>query len=271
MMSKVINESVLTEELHRPKLFDGAVVVDARETVGFITNILESSTEYSIIGKDLDGTILLWNEGARRLYAYEPEEAVGKANSSILHVPEDVKVGRHTDIVQSALRDGKWEGRLLRVRKNGERFTARVVITPRRDSKGKPVGFLLMSKDISDEIRLTGELKATQYYARSLIEASLDPLVMISPDGKITDVNRATELVTGIPRQRLTGTDFQIISPSRTRHEKVISRCSHRASSKTTRWRSAIPWAASQTCFTTPRFTKTTKARCSVCLPLRAM
>lgn len=64
------------------------------------------------------------------------------------------------------------------------------------------------SKDISDEIRLTEELKATQFYARSLIEASLDPLVTISPEGKITDVNDASVEVTGVPRERLIGTDF---------------------------------------------------------------
>src|SRR5205807_2387916 len=88
------------------------------------------------------------------------------------------------------------------------RFTARVVITPRRDTGGSAIGFLLISKDISDEIRLTEELKATQFYARSLIEASLDPLVTISPEGKITDVNEGSIKVTGIPRDRLIATDF---------------------------------------------------------------
>src|SRR2546425_669066 len=199
LVSKDISSELrFTEEIRKAKLFDSAIVGNAQEAVDFIGNILESSTEYSIIGKDLDGKILLWNEGARRLYGYEPEEVVGKANSSILHVPEDVKAGRHTEIVQAALRDGKWEGTLQRVRKNGERFTARVVITPRRDSKGKAIGFLLISKDISDEIRLTEELRATQYYARSLIEASLDPLVTISPEGKITDVNEASVQATGV-------------------------------------------------------------------------
>ena len=53
----------------------------------FMANVLESSTEYALIGKDLEGKILLWNEGARRLYGYEPEEVVGKANSVILHTP----------------------------------------------------------------------------------------------------------------------------------------------------------------------------------------
>jgi PAS domain S-box-containing protein len=190
------------------KLFDSAIVGNAQEAVDFITNILESSTEYSIIGKDLDGKILLWNEGARRLYGYEPEEVVGKANSSILHVEEDVASGKHQEIMEAALRNGKWEGTLARARKNGQRFTARVVITPRRDSAGKAIGYLLISKDISAEIRLTEELKATQFYARSLIEASLDPLVTISPEGKITDVNNASVQATGVARERLIGTDF---------------------------------------------------------------
>jgi PAS domain-containing protein len=52
-----------------------------------------------------------------------------------------------------------------------------------------------------------GEAQSSQY-ARSLIEASLDPLVTISPEGKITDVNEATVKVTGVPREKLVGTDF---------------------------------------------------------------
>src|ERR1041385_7998768 len=103
---------------------------NAGELSAFLQNVLASSTEYSIIGKDLDGRILLWNEGARRLYGYDPEEVVGKANSSMLHTPEDVRAGKHTELMQAALRDGKWEGIIQRVRKDGQHFTARVVITP---------------------------------------------------------------------------------------------------------------------------------------------
>jgi PAS domain S-box-containing protein len=128
------------------KLFDSTIVSTAEEALDFIGNILESSTEYSVIGKDLQGNILLWNEGARRLYGYEPEEVVGRQNSSILHVPEDVASGKHQEIMDAAIRDGKWEGTLPRIRKNGQRFTARVVITPRRDSTERPIGYLLISK-----------------------------------------------------------------------------------------------------------------------------
>src|SRR5438445_552822 len=113
-------------------LFDSTVIRQADQAMDFMANVLEASTEYSIIGKDLDGKILLWNEGARRMYGYEPEEVVGKPNSAILHTPEDVATGKPREILGTALRDGKWEGAIQRVRKNGQRFTARVVITPRR-------------------------------------------------------------------------------------------------------------------------------------------
>jgi len=204
----------------KARLFDGSIIGTAQEAVDFITNILESSTEYSVIAKDLTGKILLWNEGARRLYGYEPDEVIGKVNSSILHTPLDVKSGVPEQIMRAALDQGKWEGTLTRQRRNGEQFTARVVITPRRDPSGKPQGFLLISKDISDEIRLTE-------YARSLIEASLDPLVTISPEGKITDVNQATVRVTGSPRQKLIGADFAncFSEPEKAResYERVFS------------------------------------------------
>ena len=191
LISKDISHELrFAEEIRKTKLFDNAIVGNAQEAVDFIANILESSTEYSIIGKDLEGKILLWNEGARRLYGYEPEEVVGRANSSILHAPEDVATGKPRELLDAALKDGKWEGTIHRRRKNGEQFTARVVITPRKDSSGKPIGFLLISKDISDEIRLTEQLKATQFYTRSLIESNIDALMTTDPLGIITDVNQ---------------------------------------------------------------------------------
>ena len=82
------------------------------EQSAFLHNILESSTEYSIIGKDLTGKIELWNAGARRIYGYAPEEVIGKANSSVLHTPEDIAAGKPKEIMAAALQAGKWEGTL---------------------------------------------------------------------------------------------------------------------------------------------------------------
>jgi PAS domain S-box-containing protein len=210
LMSRDVSaEQRFADGIRRAKLFDSAIVSNAQDAVDFITNVLESSTEYSVIGKDLEGKILLWNEGARRLYGYEPEEVVGKANSAILHVPEDVKSGKTREILAIAMNDGKWEGTLIRLRKNGQRFTARVVITPRRDVHGTAIGYLLISKDISDEIRLTEELKATQFYTRSLIESNIDALMTTDPLGAITDVNQQAAALTGQSREALIGSPFK--------------------------------------------------------------
>jgi PAS domain S-box-containing protein len=65
-----------------------------------------------------------------------------------------------------------------------------------------------MSSDISEKRQAEAQLRSASQYARSLIEASLDPLVTISPEGKITDVNEATVAVTGEARDHLIGTDF---------------------------------------------------------------
>jgi hypothetical protein len=63
----------------KPTLFDSSVLATEQQAVEFASNILESSTEYSIIGKDLDGKILLWNEGARRMWAWHRPGTLGGA------------------------------------------------------------------------------------------------------------------------------------------------------------------------------------------------
>ncbi|MHB9025534.1 MAG: PAS domain S-box protein [Armatimonadota bacterium] len=210
LISKDISDEIhFSQQLRKEKLFDSAIVGNAQEAVDFITNILESSTEYSVIGKDLDGKILLWNEGARRLYGYEPEEVVGKANSAILHTEEDVKANKPAEILEAALHNGKWEGTITRRRKNGEFFPARIVITPRRDSLGRAIGYLLISKDISDEIRLTEQLRSTQLYTRSLIESNIDALMATDPLGIISDVNKQMVTLTGYSRDELIGSPFK--------------------------------------------------------------
>ena len=152
----------------KARFFDVNVFDSADQGSTFIESILESSTEYSIIGKDLDGKIQLWNEGARRNYGYEPEEVLGRINSSVLHTPEDVVAGRHLLMLSRAMDTGKWEGNIVRLRKNGERFNEHVVITPRRDTSHQPIGYLLISKDITADLQADQKIETLEQQARNL-------------------------------------------------------------------------------------------------------
>ena len=81
-------------------------------------------------------------------------------------------------------------------------------LTPILDDAGEVESLVLSLEDVTKRKQAETQLKAASLYARSLIEASLDPLVTINRDGKIMDVNRATELVTGVLREQLIGSDF---------------------------------------------------------------
>jgi PAS domain S-box-containing protein len=183
------------------------VMREFSETKTLLDNIFRSSARYSIIGKDLENRIVSWNEGARRNYRYEAEDVVGH-NAQMLHTPEDVASGAVADIFAAAFAKGVAEGEFERVRRDGTRFWANLVVTRRNDAVGSPIGYLLMSNDITESKQAEERARTTSLYARSLIEATLDPLVTISPDGKITDANEATADVTGVPRETLVGTDF---------------------------------------------------------------
>ena len=196
------------------------------ETKTFLGNILQSSTKYSIIGTDLDYQVLSWNKGARLIYGYEEEEIVG-TNCNVLHAPADVASGTLKSMLKRAFELGLAEKDLSHVRKDGSHFVADCVVTRRDDFSGLPIGYLLMSTDITDKKLAEQKLHEAAHYTRSLVEASLDPLVTISPDGKITDVNEATSLLTGVAREQLIGTDFSdyFTAPQRARsaYEQVFS------------------------------------------------
>jgi len=183
-------------------LFDAGIPGSgSQEALQFIINFLQASTAYSIIGTGLDGTILLWNEGARRLYGYAAEEVLGKATLDILYNSEDVAAGKPAEIAPASLRHGKWEGVVSRVAKSGRRFLVRAVVTPHFDTSGQPAGYLLISRDFSDEIPMT---QAVEKF-RALLESAPDAMIIVNTAGRILLVNSQTETVFGYAEEELLG------------------------------------------------------------------
>lgn len=140
-----------------------------------LQSILESSIEYSIVATDLEGKILIWNEGARSNYGYEQSEVINKKNIVSLHTLEDVKSGLAQEFMKKALVNGKAEGVFERVRKDGSRFTASVMLAIRQDDKGKPVGFVMISKNITEANQIEKALlKSNKELAEFVYLASHD-------------------------------------------------------------------------------------------------
>ena len=155
--------------------------------------------DYAIFMLDPEGRVMSWNEGAQRIKGYSPEEIIGR-HFSCFYTPEDIARERPKEELQVAAKEGRFEDDGWRVRKDGSHFWANVVITALRDEAGKLRGFSKVTRDVTE--------RKKNAYNRSLIESSLDPLVTIAPDGKITDVNSATEIATGRTRDELIGADF---------------------------------------------------------------
>jgi PAS domain S-box-containing protein len=159
----------------------------------------------AIFDCSLDGKILFWNHGAEVIYGWSKEEALGKVSHVLLHSRFSEPLEQ---IIEKLIRVGRWEGEFSQVNRYGVPLFTSGRWALKVDKKGKPVGILKINIDITERKKAEDALKSSSIYSRTLIEASLDPLVTISPDGKITDVNKATEFVTGVPRESLIGSDF---------------------------------------------------------------
>ena len=141
------------------------------EQAALLASILEGSTEYAIVAKDLEGRILAWNEGARRIYGYEASEVLGHS-ALMLHDPDDVRSGQAQQFLEEARSAGKWEGLIRRVRKDGRRFTAQVTLTLRRNPDGVPIGFTMISRDLTESDRMSRELQASRASLEQVLQVS---------------------------------------------------------------------------------------------------
>jgi PAS domain S-box-containing protein len=186
----VVGASVIHRDLTEQK---GALAAAQR-----MAAIVKYSDD-AIIGETLDGIITSWNPAAERMFGYSSRQIVSKPID--LLIPEDragemisilakISAGRPVDNFET-----------VRVRADGTVFTVSLTISPICDENGAVVAASVICRDVS-------ELNQAARYTRSLIEAALDPLVTISAKGRITDVNEAIVKATGVPRNKLVGTDF---------------------------------------------------------------
>jgi PAS domain S-box-containing protein len=185
--------------------------------------IVEHSDD-AIIGKSLNGVILSWNAGAERIYGYTATEVIGQHISMLVpsHQLDDM------EYILGKIRKGEPVLHYETVRRNkeGKDLQVSLTVSPIKDVKGNLIGVSTIARDVTERKKAEETIRSANAYNRSLIEASLDPLVTINPEGKISDVNAATVRVTGYSREKLIGTDFSkyFTEPEKARagYEKVF-------------------------------------------------
>jgi len=165
---------------------------------GNFPSIIIASSNDAIVTKTLEGVITSWNSGGEKIYGYTEQEIIGKNISILIPPNQENELVDLLKKIRSGNEISHYETK--RIRKDGIIIKVSLALSPIKNETGKIIGIATLSRDI------TGNRAST--YARSLIEASLDPLVTISPEGKITDVNEATVKITGHERENLIGTDF---------------------------------------------------------------
>ncbi len=117
-----------------------------------LRSLLDSVRDYAIYLLDKEGHITTWNPGAERIKYYSPDEIIGK-HFSRFFTHEDVERGRPAELLRLAALRGRIEEEGWRVRKDGSRFWANVVITAIRDNTGEVSGFAKVTRDFTDRKR----------------------------------------------------------------------------------------------------------------------
>lgn len=119
--------------------------------------ILTNIKDYSVITLDPEGRVTSWNGAAERINGYGTDEVIGR-RVSIFYTPEDVAIGKPTRELETAIQSGRFEEDGWRVRKDGSRFFANVVVTPLQDPAGGVRGFLKITRDITEKRKAEREL-----------------------------------------------------------------------------------------------------------------
>ena len=171
----------------------------------------------AILITNAEGVIEWVNAAFVRISGYTAAEAIGQKPSILKSGLQPASYYR--EMWDTILSGQVWRGQLRNKHRDGSLFDEESIITPLTNSDGKITHFIAIKTDITERRKGEEALRAASAYARSLIEASLDPLVTIDVTGRITDVNAATIHATGVPRGELIGTDFSnyFTEPARAR------------------------------------------------------
>jgi PAS domain S-box-containing protein len=169
--------------------------------------LVESVTDYAIYMLDLRGCVINWNAGAERIKGYAADEIIGK-HFSTFYTPEDLANDMPRKALEAARTNQRFVTEAWRLRKDGSRFFASVVIDPVYE-QGELIGYAKITRDITERQNALAELAKSENQFKTLVGGVTDyALYMLSPEGIVSNWNAGGERIKGYSADEIVGQHF---------------------------------------------------------------
>jgi len=170
--------------------------------------LVDAVTDYAIYMLDPAGNIASWNAGAERFKGYTAQEVMGR-HFSLFYPDEDRRRGLPATALETSARAGKFEAEGWRVRKDGSRFWAHVVIDPIREPSGELLGFAKITRDITERKAAEQSLQHSQEELRLLVQSVIDyAIYRLDPTGRVASWNAGAQRIKGYLPEEIIGQHF---------------------------------------------------------------
>jgi PAS domain S-box-containing protein len=170
--------------------------------------LVNAVTDYAIYMLEPTGHIATWNAGARRFKGYEAGEIIG-SHFSAFFTPEDKASDLPGRILRTAAEQGRFESEGWRVRKDGTRFWAQVVVDPIRAEDGTLLGFAKITRDVTERREAQRALFQSEQRFRMLVQGVRDyAIYMLDPDGTVSNWNAGAEAIKLYRADEIVGQHF---------------------------------------------------------------
>jgi PAS domain S-box-containing protein len=194
----------VTRDISERKLAEQALA-ESEERYRLMVEVVR---DYAIFRLDSTGTIITWNEGAKNLKYYEAKEVIGK-HFSIFYGKEDLEKGKPAWELQQAINLGRHEDEGWRLRKDGTKFWANVVITTIRSPSGEVLGFTKVTRDLTVKKAAEDALKQSEERFRLMVDGVKDyAIFMLDADGRVATWNDGARQLKGYSTKEILGKHF---------------------------------------------------------------
>jgi PAS domain S-box-containing protein len=170
--------------------------------------LIESVTDYAIYMLSPTGIVSSWNPGAQRFKGYKASEIIGR-HFSEFYTKEDREAGVPARALEEAATAGRFESEGWRIRKDGSRFWAHVIIDPIRRPSGELAGFAKVTRDLSERKEVEESLKKSEQQFSLLVNGVTDyAIFMLTPEGIVSSWNRGAQRIKGYTAAEIIGSHF---------------------------------------------------------------